>query len=157
MSALSMNADTSISAAKRDELPEILALLEECELPKEGLAAHLSTTLVARKGSEIIGCSALELYQEFALLRSVAVKPSFRKRGLALKLTKAALDLAKRYQATNVYLLTETASTFFSKIGFVHVPRSDVPENIQRSVEFTTLCPDTATVMTMSLVQHNRF
>ena len=36
----SISADMPISAAKRDELPEILALLEECELPKEGLATH---------------------------------------------------------------------------------------------------------------------
>jgi protein-tyrosine-phosphatase/N-acetylglutamate synthase-like GNAT family acetyltransferase len=160
VSALSMksiSADMPISAAKRDELPEILALLEECELPKEGLVAHLSTTLVARKGGEIVGCSALELYGEFALLRSVAVKAPFRKRGVGLKLTRAALDLAKHYQVTNVYLLTMTASTFFSKIGFVRVQRSDVPENIQRSAEFTTLCPDTATAMTMSLAQYNRF
>jgi len=148
-------ADIPISAAKRDELPEILALLEECELPKEGLATHISTTLVARKGKQIVGCSALELYQANALLRSVAVKPSYRRRGLALNLTRAALDLAKRYQVTNVYLLTETATTFFSKIGFVHVQRSEVPENIQRSTEFTTLCPDTAAVMTMLLVQHD--
>jgi amino-acid N-acetyltransferase len=146
---MSIPADTSIGAAKRGELPEILALLEECELPREGVSTHLSTTLVARKGMQIVGCSALELYQEFALLRSVAVKPSFRKRGLALNLTRAALDLAKRYQVTNVYLLTETASTFFSKAGFIRVPRSDVPENIQRSAEFTSLCPDTATVMRM--------
>jgi amino-acid N-acetyltransferase len=150
-------AGAPIGAANRDELPEILALLEECGLPKEGLATHLSTTLVARLGKEIVGCSALELYQEFALLRSVAVKSPFRKRGLALKLTRAALDLAKRYKVTNVYLLTETASPFFSKVGFMRVPRSDAPENIQRSTEFTTLCPDTATVMAISLVQHHRF
>jgi amino-acid N-acetyltransferase len=156
MSMKSVSADMPISTAKRDELPEILALLEECKLPKEGLATHLSTTLVARKGREIVGCSALELYQANALLRSVAVKPPFRKRGLALNLTRAALDLAKHYQVTNVYLLTETANTFFSKVGFIRVPRSNVPENIQRTVEFTTLCPDTATVMTMPLVQHNR-
>ena len=153
----SIAAEITITAAKSEDLPEILALLEECGLPKEGLATHLSTTLVARKGREIVGCSALELYQESALLRSLAVKPSFRKRGLALKLTRAALDLAKRYRVTNVYLLTETASTFFSKVGFIRVPRSDLPENIQRSAEFTTLCPDTTTVMTMSLAQHNRF
>jgi amino-acid N-acetyltransferase len=151
----SITDEMEITAAKRGDLPEILALLEECELPTEGLTTHLSTTLVARKGKEIVGCSALELYQEHALLRSVAVKPSFRKRGLALKLTRAALDLAKCHKVTNVYLLTETASTLFSKIGFTHIQRSDVPENVKRSVEFTTLCPDTATVMMKSLVQCN--
>jgi amino-acid N-acetyltransferase len=147
----SLSADVEICCAERDRLPEILELLEVCQLPKEGLATHLSKTLVAQRGSEIVGCSALEVYQELALLRSVAVKPSFRKRGLGLKLTRAALDLARESQVTNVYLLTETASTFFSKLGFVQVPRSDVPENIKHSVEFTTLCPKTATVMMLSL------
>jgi amino-acid N-acetyltransferase len=149
-----MNAlltDVEICGAKRDQLPEILALLEVCQLPKEGLATHLPKTLIARRGNEVVGCSALELYQESALLRSIAVKPSFRKRGLGLKLARAALDLARESQVTNVYLLTETASAFFSKLGFVQVPRSDVPENIKCSVEFTTLCPKTATAMTMSL------
>jgi amino-acid N-acetyltransferase len=143
--------DVEICGAERDQLPEIFQLLKACQLPKEGLATHLSKTLVAQRGSEIVGCSALEVHQELALLRSVAVKPSFRKRGLGLKLTRAALDLARESQVMKVYLLTETASTFFSKLGFVRVPRSDVPEKIKRSVEFTTLCPKTATVMTMSL------
>ena len=147
----SISRDVTIATPRREDLLEIFALLEECNLPKEGLAPHISTTLVAREGIEIVGCSGLELYQEFALLRSVAVKPGFRKQGLALRLTRAALDLAKEHHVTNVYLLTETASTFFSKLGFLQIPRSDVPENVKRSVEFTTLCPDTATVMMKSL------
>jgi N-acetylglutamate synthase-like GNAT family acetyltransferase len=141
----------TIGDAKEEELPVIFALLDECQLPREGLAAHLPTTLVARYGKEIVGCSALELYEEYALLRSVAVKPSFREQGLAVRLIKAAMDLARRHLVTTVYLLTETASTFFSKLGFATIPRSDVPQKVQESVEFTTLCPETATVMTMSL------
>ena len=139
--------DTTIHNASQDELPDILALLDECELPREGLAAHLPTILVARNGNEVVGCSALELYQESALLRSVAVKPSYRNRGLGQRLTKAALDLATHRKVSNVYLLTETANLFFSKLGFEPISRSNVPEKLQRSVEFTTLCPDTATVM----------
>ena len=148
-----ISADMAITAAKREDLPEILALLEECKLPKEGLATHLSTTLVARKGREIVGSSALELYEELALLRSVAVKPSYQRRGLGQRLTKAVLDLATQNNITNLYLLTETASVFFSKLGFKSIQRSDVPGKVQRSVEFTTLCPVTATAMTMPLRQ----
>ncbi len=145
------NPDTTIHNASQDELPDILALLDECELPREGLAAHLPTTLVALSGNEIVGCSALELYQESALLRSVAVKPSYRSRGLGRRLTEAALDLATHHKISNIYLLTETADPFFSKLGFEPISRSNVPQKIQRSVEFTTLCPDTATVMTKVL------
>jgi amino-acid N-acetyltransferase len=147
------SANIEIGGARQKELPDILALLDECGLPGEGLAPHLSTTLVARGGKQIVGSSALEMYEEFALLRSVAVKPSFRGRGLARRLTRAALDLARHHQVKAVYLLTETADTFFPKLGFKSIRRSDVPEKVQRSVEFTTLCPDTATVMEISLIQ----
>jgi amino-acid N-acetyltransferase len=144
-------ADLPISNARKDELPEILALLDECELPREGLAAHLATTLVARDGMNIVGSSALELYQECALLRSVAVKATHRRRGLASRLTKAALELARDRQVTIAYLLTETACTFFLKLGFKPVPRSEVPPKVQSSIEFTTLCPQSATAMMIPL------
>jgi len=147
------SANIEIGGARQEELPGILALLDECELPREGLAPHLSTTLVARDGNQIVGSSALEIYEEFALLRSVAVRPAFRGRGLARRLTRAALDLAKHRQVTAVYLLTATASAYFLRLGFKSIPRSDVPEKVQRSVEFTTLCPDTATVMETSLIR----
>jgi amino-acid N-acetyltransferase len=148
-------ADVTIDSTGKDELPDVLALLDECKLPKEGLADHLSTTLVARKGSRVVGCSALELYRENALLRSVAVEPSFRGQRLGERLVRAALDLARDRKASCVYLLTETASRFFSKLGFESIQRSDVPEEVRRSVEFTSLCPETATVMMISLRQES--
>ena len=143
----------TVGFAKREDLPDVFALLEECDLPKEGLAPHLTTTLVARYGKEIVACAALEIYQDSALLRSVAVKSAYRKQGIASRLTRAALDLARENHVTKVYLLTETASTFFSKRGFVQVHRSDVAEVVKQSVEFTTICPDTATVMMKAVDQ----
>ena len=144
------SADVKIANATTEELPDILALLSECELPQEGLAKHLSSTLVARNGNRVVGCSALELYQENALLRSVGVNPSFRGHGLGARIVKATLELAKDRKVSHVYLFTETASRFFLKLGFKPIQRSDVPQEVRRSVEFTTLCPDTATVMVIS-------
>jgi amino-acid N-acetyltransferase len=150
------SASITIGGAKQEELPAILALLDECDLPREGVAAHITTTIVARYEKEIVGCSALELYERYALLRSVAVKPSFRGRGLGARLTSATLDLARHHLVTAVYLLTEAASAFFAKLGFATIVRSDVPQKVRESLEFTTLCPDTATVMTISLGQPSR-
>jgi len=145
------STDVLIANARKEELPDILALLDDCGLPREGLADHLATTLVAKDGTDIVGSSALELYEEYGLLRSVAVKEADRRRGLASRLTKAALDLARDHQVTTVYLLTETASMFFPKLGFKVIQRSEVPQKVQRSVEFTTLCPETAIVMAITL------
>ena len=141
----------TIGRARKDDLLGIFALLGRCELPKEDLEPHLSTTLVARKDNRVVGCSVLELYQECALLAYVAVEASFRGRRIGQRLTKGALDLARHHQARTVYLLTETATMFFHKFGFKSIQLSDVPQNVQQSDEFTTLCPDTATVMMASL------
>ena len=143
--------EVTIDRVEKDELPSILALLDQCGLPKENLGPHLSTTLVARNDSRVVGCSILELYDECALLAYVAVEQPFQRRGLGQRLTKEALDLAKHRGVGTVYLLTETAGTFFSKLGFESIPRSDVPQKVQHSSEFTTLCPITAQVMKISL------
>jgi amino-acid N-acetyltransferase len=43
--------------------------------------------------------------------------------------------------------LTTTAEHFFPKFGFERIARADVPSSVQRSVEFTSVCPASATVM----------
>jgi amino-acid N-acetyltransferase len=46
-----------------------------------------------------------------------------------------------------VFLLTTTAEHYFSALGFARVERHDVPASVQTSIEFTTACPSSATVM----------
>ena len=136
-----------IERAREEDLPEILALLEENELPQEGLGDHLATTLVAREGSRIVGSAALELYGPDVLLRSVAVRRDLRGCGLGQRLTRAALDLASEHGALRAYLLTETAAGFFPRFGFRPIPRSLVPQSVARSVEFVSACPASARAM----------
>jgi len=124
-----------------------MALLEACDLPRDGLSDHLATTLVARDSEKVVGCAALELYDRDALLRSVAVEESMRGQGLGRRLTMSAMDLAKQRNVADLYLLTQTASKFFSRFGFKPTSRSDVPPRVQSSVEFTKACPVTALVM----------
>ena len=50
-------------------------------------------------------------------------------------------------QISALYLLTTTAAGFFPKFGFERIDRCDVPRSVQMSVEFTSACPSSATVM----------
>jgi N-acetylglutamate synthase-like GNAT family acetyltransferase len=50
---------------------------------------------VARDGAAIVGCAALEIHPEGALLRSVVVAPVARGHGLGKRLTKTAITLAQ--------------------------------------------------------------
>lgn len=99
----------------------------------------------------MVGCAALELYGDAALLRSLAVTPSQRGHGLGQRLTQVALDLARQCGVSAVYLLTETAADFFPRFGFQPIPRDAVPPSVQLSIEFTEACPVSAQVMALRL------
>ena len=140
-----------IEAARATDAPDVLRLLSQNRLPLEGLEEHLATTVVARLQGRIIGSAALEIYQGGALLRSVAVAAEQQGRGLGHELTNAAIRLARDLHAPAIYLLTTTAETFFPKFGFERIARDEVPITVQASVEFTSACPSSATVMRKSL------
>jgi len=140
-----------ISPATPADLPAIFELLQRSALPRDGLDAHVATTLVARDANGLVGTAALELYGTAALLRSVAVAVERRGRGLGAALTATALDLARRRGVRTVYLLTETAAEFFPRFGFRPIPRPAVDPAVLGSAEFTTACPASALVMARTL------
>jgi amino-acid N-acetyltransferase len=139
--------DLVIDVATPADAPVILALLERSGLPTTGWLPHLDETLVARRGHLVVGSAALELYADGALLRSVAVASDERGRGIGLRLARAALARAAARGVRAVFLLTTTAENFFPKVGFEPCARADVPSSVRESVEFTSACPATATVM----------
>src|SRR5262245_12926773 len=141
----------TIESARPEDLLAIRSLLERGKLPTAGIEQHLGAAVVAREGSRLVGCAAIELYAPAALLRSVAVDPAVRGQGIGIRLTEAALELARARGVQTAYLLTETASAFFPRFGFQSIPRAQVDPAIRRSVEFTGACPDTAQAMKAEL------
>jgi amino-acid N-acetyltransferase len=141
----------SFEPPKRSDWRDLAALLTLTGLPTSGLEHHLATTLVARDGGGIVGSVALEVYGADALLRSLAVSRERRNEGLGRRLTACALDLARLRGVERVYLLTETAASFFRRLGFRDVARADVPEGIRGSLEFATLCPASAETLVLAL------
>ena len=140
-----------IERARPEDRDEIFRLLVENGLPLDGLDDHLSTALIARDAGHIVGSAALEVYEDGALLRSVAVADERRGRGLGQDLTWRAISLAQELGVPAIYLLTTTAERFFPKFGFETIPRTEVPAGVQRSIEFTSACPAGATVMRKGL------
>ena len=144
-------SDVSIGPLREHEIDAVYALLSLVSLPVQGLDGHLTTVLVARRGDDVVGSVALEAYEDGALLRSLAVAESERGRGLGIDLTLAAIALARARGLPAMFLLTETAAEFFPKFGFEMITRADVPAGVRRSVEFTTVCPETAVVQALAL------
>jgi amino-acid N-acetyltransferase len=137
-----------IESAVAGDLESIRVLLHGVSLPTEGLREHLTTALIAREGDAVVGCVALEVYGDAALLRSLAVMPSRQSGGLGRRLVSAALDLGRERGVTTFSLLTTTAPDFFARhFGFTAVARDAVPPAVRGSVEFESACPATAKAM----------
>jgi amino-acid N-acetyltransferase len=136
-----------IEKATREDLADLLQLLERNQLPEAGFRDHLDTALVARHDGRLVGSAALEVYPDGVLLRSVAVAPGLQGHGVGSELTRAAIDLSRELHAPAIYLLTTTAEKYFPKFGFERIVRSDVPATVKTSIEFTSACPSSAAVM----------
>jgi amino-acid N-acetyltransferase len=136
-----------VTRASEADGPSMLQLLRDSGLPLDGLVDHLHTALVARDSAAIVGCAALEIYSDGALLRSVVVTPAVRGRGVGERLTEAAIALARSLRTPSMYLLTTTAESYFPRFGFVRTTRELVPAGVQQSIEFRSACPASAVVM----------
>src|SRR5262245_34028536 len=137
----------TIASARPSDYDVVAALLEREHLPLDGLRRHFENAIVARDGNRIIGCSALEVYETGALLRSLAVDAEYRGAGVGSSLTEAAIQLARRRLVPAIYLLTTTAEPFFRRFNFEIVDRADVPASVLASEEFAHACPSTAIVI----------
>lgn len=135
-----------------EQLPEAVSLLQRNNLPTEDLngQARLFGTY---EDDELIGVAGIELYGENALIRSVCVDEAYRSQGMAEILTEHIEQYAKTKGACNLFLLTTTAENYFKRKGFVKVDRNEVPQNVQLSTEFSSVCPTSAAVLKKDLCQ----
>jgi amino-acid N-acetyltransferase len=143
--------DLHIERARQEDANELVALLAESSLPVDGFLDHLATTLVARSSAGVIGIAGLELYADGALLRSVCVAAGSKGAGVGRQLVEATMRMAADRAISSLYLLTTTADDYFSRFGFERIERRQVPLSVQSSVEFTSVCPSSATVMRRGL------
>lgn len=145
---------TPLRKASTQDLPAVLALLEEADLPTQDITSgHLGDFLVAAGGQSILGTIGLERYGENALLRSLVVRQESRFTGLGKQLVDSIEEHAQRTGVRTLYLLTTTAADFFARRGYEVIERSAAPSALQKTAEFSSLCPSQATCMRRDLNQ----
>lgn len=142
-----------IRPARPDDLPAVHALLRASELPWEDVAPHFGAFLVGERAGAFVACAGFEHYGEAALVRSVALAPALRARGLGAALCETLLGDARRRGVRAAFLLTTTASRFFARQGFAPLAREHAPAAIRATREFAELCPASAVLMQRALVR----
>lgn len=93
------------------------------------------------------GVVGLEFFGDVALLRSLAVAESARGLGCGKGLVSRAESYALDQGAAAIYLLTETADTLFSRLGYRLIDRASAPAAIRETSQFSSLCPASARLM----------
>lgn len=139
-----------IRPAAAGDLPAIRDLLRSSALSADDVdGSGAQRFLVAREGGELAGCIGLEVHGEAGLLRSFAVAPAFRRRGVGAALHDAAVDLARELGIRDLYILTMTVRERALRDGFEDVERGSVPEVIREGSQFKGQCPASAACMRM--------
>jgi amino-acid N-acetyltransferase len=128
-------------------------LLKTEKLVVSDLTADFENFIVALQNEKVIGVAGLEIYDNYGFLRSVAVNPDSRNKGIAGELIKQIEMQAVTAGLKEIYLLTETAPEYFKRKGYVQITRADVPAEVQQSSEFSYACPQSAIVMKKTLIK----
>ncbi len=135
------------SLAIKEDWEAILNLLNQSTLPTNDIKINTHHFIVAKCENIIVGCVGLEDYLTIGLLRSFVVDESFRNQKIGKSLISQLTNYALQKGIEQLFLLTTTASNYFTREGFKAIDRNLVPEPIKKTSEFKDLCPSTAICM----------
>ncbi len=133
------------------DVPALINLLSHFDLVIEDIDIVKQIFFGLKYNHRYVAAGGLELSLPYALLRSVAVCPHHHGKGYAKIVCEALIETALNENIRDLYLLTETAEGFFSRLGFIPVDRSLIPPEIRITRQFSKLCPGDAVVMKKQL------
>lgn len=140
-----------VRTATQSDLARIIALLQANDLPTSDLAECQTEFVIIEDGAGLLGTGGLQIFGDAALLRSVAIAKDRRKAGLGSSLLRELERHASALGLRELVLLTQTAEHFFARHGYARVERASVPQPIQATAEFRSLCPASAVCMSKQL------
>ncbi len=138
-------------AAQSAHFAQVTALLDAAALTTQDLVSSLPGFVVLVDGERVVAAGALEILGPDAsaggLIRSVVVDPAFQSRGLGKRIYAHLEESARKRGLVDLYLLTETADSFFQPLGYSLIARNSAPAELQAVPQFASLCPADALVM----------
>jgi amino-acid N-acetyltransferase len=91
------------------------------------MAENIRDFLVAFDAGQLVGCGALHFYTATSgEVRSLAVDPAVKTRGIGRALVEALEDEAREQELHSIFAFTYVPG-FFGKLGFEEVDRGELP------------------------------
>jgi N-acetylglutamate synthase-like GNAT family acetyltransferase len=126
------------------DLARVREILARAGMMTDGIEWPVACYLVAYVGDEAVGVIGVESKIDVALIRSLYVNESMRRRGIGGALIAAARKAAHTRGARHLYLFSTDARGFFERHGFTPVAIADVVAAIPGvpQVEYYRARPD---------------
>ncbi len=134
-----MDRKIVLDAAREEDIPFSVGLLEENGLPVSDIPDKRDSLFLARSGDTVVGIGGVEILGEYGLLRSLAIVDRLRGRGYGGAVVRELVRRARSAGVHKLYLLTTTAAPFFEGIGFERIEREAAPGPIAGTSEFSSL------------------
>jgi N-acetylglutamate synthase-like GNAT family acetyltransferase len=113
--------------AQPGDLFELRLFLTTAELTLSGIGdPALPLWIVVDADGRIEGTTGFEVAGSHALIRSVAVAPSLRGRGLGTELARFALERASEAGAVTAWLFSSRSGAFWRTLGFEPADRDEL-------------------------------
>lgn len=127
---------SEIRRARREDIPQIAALIAAEALPPYGLDEFIETFFVLEDEGALVGCAGLEVFGRTALVRSVVVLPERRGNRDGRRLVERTLAEARERDVRRVYLFTVSAAPFFARLGFHEIAPEEFEEAVRASFQY---------------------
>lgn len=114
--------DTEIRNAKQADIRDIKKLLSFYALDTVKVEKNLPEFKIAEKDGKMVGCACLDA-GDIVELRSIAVLPSYRNKGIGSQLVKAVLERAA--EITDIVYLRTTSPVFFERKGACRIENDE--------------------------------
>ena len=115
------------------EIDELAAFLSAADLTVSGLDSPSVRLWVVRGESRgILGSTGFEVSDSGTdvLVRSVAVAPGSRERGIGAELARFAIDQARLNGAERAWLFSRRSGPFWQKLGFESADRDELADRL---------------------------
>jgi len=140
-----LSRDVAIRRARTSDVPEIKRLVDtyagKILLEKDLVTLYESVQefWIAEAGDRVLGCGALHvLWADLGEVRTVAVDPSVKGRGIGHAIVDRLLEVARELQLRRLFVLT-FETEFFGRHGFTEIEgtpvNAEVYEEMRRSYD----------------------
>ncbi len=144
-------SDISVRLLDVDQIDGLAIQLNSAGLPTQDLLQSNRMFYSFHHGDTTLGYGGIEGNGPDRLLRSLVIVPAQRQVGAGTLLLQVLERIAAADGALHLHLLTNSAEDFFQTRGYERRKRSQAPEAISSSAEFTALCPASAVYMVKKL------